>query len=130
MLVAPGAVTHGVDMNQRHVELSVLGRVAGKGLNVRMPASPNIAPPGWYMLFVLDAAGTPSVARWVQLRAGAPDAPTLTRGPARRSGADRHARARRPLDRTAPRASVRARPPPARRPDGPAADPRERARAR
>ena len=77
VLVAPGAVTHGVDMNQRHVELSVLGRVAGKGLNVRMPASPNLAPPGWYMLFVLDATGTPSVARWVQLRAGAPDAPTL-----------------------------------------------------
>ena len=77
VLVAPGAVTHGVDMNQRHVELSVLGRVAGKGLNVRMPASPNLAPPGWYMLFVLDAGGTPSVARWVQLRAGAPDAPTL-----------------------------------------------------
>ena len=77
VLVAPGAVTHGVDMNQRHVELSVLGRVAGKGLNVRMPASPNLAPPGWYMLFVLDSAGTPSVAHWVQLRAGAPDAPTL-----------------------------------------------------
>ena len=32
MLVAPAAVTHGVDMNQRHVELSVLGRVPGKGL--------------------------------------------------------------------------------------------------
>jgi pyruvate/2-oxoglutarate dehydrogenase complex dihydrolipoamide acyltransferase (E2) component len=78
VLVAPGAVTHGVDMNQRHVELSVLGRVPGKGLNVRMPASPNIAPPGWYMLFVLDSTGTPSVAHWVQLRAGAPDAPTLT----------------------------------------------------
>ena len=77
VLVAPGAVTHGVDMNQRHVELSVLGRVAGKGLNVRMPASPNLAPPGWYMLFVLDSAGTPSLARWVQLRGGAPDAPTL-----------------------------------------------------
>ena len=75
VLVAPGAVTHGVDMNQRHVELSVLGRVAGKGLNVRMPASPNVAPPGWYMLFVLDAAGTPSVARWVQLRAGRPGRP-------------------------------------------------------
>ena len=47
------------------------------------------------MLFVLDATGTPSVARWVQLRAGAPDAPTLTRGRARHPGADRHPRARR-----------------------------------
>ena len=31
VLVAPGAVTHGVDMNQRHVELSVLGRIARQG---------------------------------------------------------------------------------------------------
>jgi hypothetical protein len=118
VLVAPGAVTHGVDMNQRHVELSVLGRVAGKGLNVRMPASPNVAPPGWYMLFVLDSTGTPSVARWVQLRAGAPDAPTLTAdspappatAPAAVPPAAAPAPAPAPLaDRRAPRASVKAR---------------------
>ena len=35
VLVAPAAVTHANDMNQRHVELSVLGTVAGKGVNVR-----------------------------------------------------------------------------------------------
>ena len=110
VLVAPGAVTHGVDMNQRHVELPVLGRVPGKGLNVRMPASPNVAPPGWYMLFVLDAAGTPSVARWVQLRAGAPDAPTSQRT-GRRRLALRPAAPAPPaaVDTRAPRASVRAR---------------------
>jgi hypothetical protein len=109
VLVAPGAVTHGVDMNQRHVELSVLGRVPGKGLNVRMPASSDIAPPGWYMLFVLDATGTPSVSRWIQLRTGAPNAPTLTADPpaAPVPAAPTPAPA---VDRTAPRASVRARP--------------------
>ena len=26
------------------------------------------APPGWYLLFVVDADGTPSVGHWVQLR--------------------------------------------------------------
>jgi hypothetical protein len=110
VLVAPGAVTHGVDMNQRHVELSVLGRVGGKGLNVRMPASPSIAPPGWYMLFVLDAAGTPSVARWVQLRAGAPDAPTLAADePSPSAPGPPAAPAPAPVDRRAPRVSVKAR---------------------
>jgi hypothetical protein len=115
VLVAPGAVTHGIDMNQRHVELSVLGRVPGKGLNVRMPSSPNIAPPGWYMLFVLDSTGTPSIARWVQLRAGAPDAPTLAPdqpaapGPAAPAPAATAAPSP-TTDRTAPRATVLARP--------------------
>ena len=115
VLVAPGAVTHGVDMNQRHVELSVLGRVAGKGLNLRMPASRNVAPPGWYMLFVLDSTGTPSVARWVQLEAGAPDARTLTpddpaaSGPAAPAPGGTVAPVVPATDETAPRATVRAR---------------------
>ena len=64
-------------MNQRHVELAVTGAVAGKGINVRAPADGTLAPPGHYMLFVVDAAGTPSVARWVRLGADAPDAPEL-----------------------------------------------------
>src|SRR4029079_9620450 len=59
VLVAPAATTHGADMNQRHVELAVTGRVDGKGVNVRAPADGTLAPPGYYMLFVIDAAGTP-----------------------------------------------------------------------
>jgi hypothetical protein len=109
VLVAPAAVTHGVDMNQRHIELSVLGRVPRKGLNVRMPASPKIAPPGWYMLFVLDAAGTPSVARWVQLRAGAADAPTLAADAPSQPAGTAPAGAGPAADTRAPRASVKAR---------------------
>ena len=85
VLVAPAATTHGADMNQRHVELAVTGRVDGKGINVRAPADGTLAPPGYYMLFVIDAAGTPSVARWVRLGADAPDAPELA--PDARSGA-------------------------------------------
>jgi hypothetical protein len=53
-------------MNQRYVPLRVTGSAAGK-LTVRSPANANIAPPGYYMLFALDRAGTPSVARWVRL---------------------------------------------------------------
>jgi hypothetical protein len=66
VLVAPSAVTHAVDMNQRYVPLRIK-RVAKGKLTARMPGDANIAPPGYYMLFVLDRSGTPSVARWVRL---------------------------------------------------------------
>jgi hypothetical protein len=66
VLVAPSSVTHAVDMNQRYVPLRVRGRDK-RTLSVRMPGDANIAPPGYYMLFVLDRSGTPSVARWVRL---------------------------------------------------------------
>ncbi len=67
VLVAPAATTHAVDMNQRLVALAVDQIVIRGGLNVRMPANANIAPPGYYMLFVVDADGTPSQARWVRV---------------------------------------------------------------
>jgi hypothetical protein len=31
------------------------------------PANPNIAPPGWYVLFLVDEDGVPSVANWLHL---------------------------------------------------------------
>ena len=77
VLVAPGATTHGSDRGQRHVELAVRATASGKGLNLTAPPDATVAPPGWYMLFVLDASGVPSVAKWVELRADAPDAADL-----------------------------------------------------
>ena len=65
VLVRPGAQTHAFDMEQRLVGLNF---TAGDGvLNVTAPPNGNIAPPGYYMLFVLDSAGVPSVARFVRL---------------------------------------------------------------
>lgn len=66
-LVAPSQVTHSLDMNQRVVPLKVTNVISEGGLNVVAPAGAGIAPPGWYMLFVIDADGTPSIARWVRL---------------------------------------------------------------
>ncbi|WP_210495368.1 glyoxal oxidase [Patulibacter sp. SYSU D01012] len=73
-LVAPTAVTHAVDMNRAFAELPVVRRPDGRGVDVVGPAGPAVAPPGWYLLFVWDDAGTPSVARWVRVSgdAGAP----------------------------------------------------------
>jgi Domain of unknown function (DUF1929)/PKD domain len=82
VLVRPGAATHAFDMDQRLVGLSY---TAGSGvLNVTAPPNGNIAPPGYYMLFVLNGAGVPSVARFVRLSTSVPNqAPTATiTGPA------------------------------------------------
>jgi Domain of unknown function (DUF1929)/F5/8 type C domain len=74
VLVAPGAATHAVDMNQRVVPLAATPRPDG-GLDVTAPADGHIAPPGHYMLFVLDAAGVPSVATWISIGTATPPKP-------------------------------------------------------
>jgi len=65
VLVRPGASTHAFDMDQRLVGLSFTA--AGDVLNVNSPPNSNIAPPGYYMLFVLNSVGTPSIASFVQV---------------------------------------------------------------
>jgi Galactose oxidase-like, Early set domain/PKD domain len=78
VLVRPGAPTHSIDMDQRLVGLPY---VAGNGtLTVTAPPNGNIAPPGYYMLFILNAAGVPSVASFVQLASSSSSnqAPTAT----------------------------------------------------
>ena len=75
VLIAPSAVTHANDMSQRVVPLAKIADHPGR-VTFRSPPSPAVAPPGWYMLFVLDE-GVPSVAKWVRLDATAP-APSLT----------------------------------------------------
>jgi hypothetical protein len=62
-----GAVTHAFDQNQRINRLSF--SPASNGLNVVTPSNPNLAPPGHYMIFILNGNGVPSVSRLVQLSA-------------------------------------------------------------
>src|SRR2546425_1218428 len=58
---------HGYDMDQRLVKLS---HSVGSGvLNVAAPPNGSIAPPGYYMLFILNSAGVPSLASFVHLSA-------------------------------------------------------------
>jgi hypothetical protein len=59
-LVKLGAVTHSNNMDQRYVPLSFAAST-GK-LTVTAPTTINIAPPGYYMLFIINSAGVPSVA--------------------------------------------------------------------
>jgi hypothetical protein len=60
------AVTHAFNMSQRYVTLDFAPTDANE-IGLTAPGDPNLAPPGHYMLFVLDAAGIPAAAPIVQL---------------------------------------------------------------
>jgi galactose oxidase-like protein/PKD domain-containing protein len=73
VLMRPGAPTHAFDMEQRLIAMNF---TAGSGvLNVTAPPSGNIAPPGYYMLFILNSSGVPSLAQFVQLTPASADKP-------------------------------------------------------
>jgi hypothetical protein len=74
-LLAPTSVTHGFDQNQRYLSLGFAPDAGA--LTIQAPAGPDLAPPGYYMLFLVSSAGVPSVARFVQLTL-APDAATTS----------------------------------------------------
>ncbi len=64
-LIAPAAVTHAFDENARYVPVNFT--VTAGGLNITAPANGNLAPPGPYMLFIVNSNGVPSVASWVNV---------------------------------------------------------------
>ncbi len=64
-LIKTGSVTHGFNLEGRFMDLKF--RRVGSALKVRAPASANIATPGRYLLFVLDAQGVPSFGRILSL---------------------------------------------------------------
>jgi len=70
------STTHAFNQNQRINFLS-FSQTAG-GLSVTAPASGNLAPPGHYMLFLLNGSGVPSVAQIIHV--GLSNLPTLTVG--------------------------------------------------
>lgn len=65
-LVKPGGATHTLGQDQRYVDLTISGTSSGT-VSVTAPPDGNHAPPGWYMLFILNSAGVPSWARWVDV---------------------------------------------------------------
>jgi hypothetical protein len=75
-LVSLGADTHQIDMDQHFVPLSFTQGTGG--LNVQIPSSAATAPPGNYMLFIVNSNGVPSVAPFINITspATAPQAPT------------------------------------------------------
>jgi Domain of unknown function (DUF1929)/Glyoxal oxidase N-terminus len=64
-LVKAAAVTHSNNFDQRYVKCTF--STNGGTLRVTSPPNTNYAPPGWYMLFLVNSTGVPSVASWVQV---------------------------------------------------------------
>jgi hypothetical protein len=75
-LIRLGAVTHSDNMEQRYVPLSYTA--GATAVTATGPANANIAPPGPYMLVILDSHGVPSVARMLSILGSAAPAVTLT----------------------------------------------------
>jgi hypothetical protein len=61
-----GAVTHAFDFGQRANTLNFTRTATG--VDVTAPASPNLAPPGHYQLFVLNRNGVPSKGHIVRIQ--------------------------------------------------------------
>ena len=65
-LVRASSITHQINTDQRHVKLQVAS-IQGDQLVLEAPPNGAVAPPGYYMLFIVNARGVPSVAHWVRV---------------------------------------------------------------
>jgi hypothetical protein len=63
--VKPGTATHSVNFDQRYVDLKYSKRT--RRIQATAPASASKAPPGYYMLFILNSEGVPAVAKFVRV---------------------------------------------------------------
>jgi len=68
-LLGPGTSTHGFDFNQRYIKLNVTSFAPGTPATIQAtaPTTGRQAPPGWYMLTVVNSKGLPSRAQWIQI---------------------------------------------------------------
>jgi hypothetical protein len=62
-----GSVTHTFNQDQRFLRLGFTQ--ATGGVNVTFPSSANLSPPGYYMLFLLNGNGVPSVGQILRIAA-------------------------------------------------------------
>jgi hypothetical protein len=65
MWISLGSVTHSYNENQRAMRLTFTAGTSG--INVTAPARAALAPPGYYLLFILDNRGVPSLAKIVHI---------------------------------------------------------------
>jgi hypothetical protein len=69
-LIALSSVTHGFNMGQR-ISRPSFSQATG-GLNVTAPSNPNTTLLGYYMLFILNSNGVPSVAKIIAIYSTTP----------------------------------------------------------
>jgi galactose oxidase-like protein len=61
-----GTVTHAFDFGQRANKLSFTPTATG--VSVTAPSGPNLAPPGYYILFILNRNGVPSTGKIIKVQ--------------------------------------------------------------
>ena len=66
VFIRPSSITHHTNTDQRYLPLK-WRREGHCGLRVTAPANAQLAPPGYYLFFILDDCGVPSIARFVRL---------------------------------------------------------------
>jgi galactose oxidase len=64
-LLRHSSVTHQTNTDQRYVGLDF--QTASNGLWLTAPPNGGVAPPGFYMLFLVNTAGVPSIARSIRV---------------------------------------------------------------
>ena len=72
-LIGPGSVTHAMDSGQVYIKLKfdpftpALDPEQETTIHFDAPPDANVAPPGWYLLTVVNAEGLPAAAKWVRV---------------------------------------------------------------
>jgi hypothetical protein len=66
VLMRPGAVTHAFNMAQRYVGCLIVSEFADT-VEVISPPNGNVAPPGYYLLFIVNGDRVPSTGVWIKL---------------------------------------------------------------
>jgi len=79
VLVRYGEATHSVDNDQRRIPLSIVSS-SGDTYQLTIPSDPGVALPGPYMLFAIDANGTPSISATVDITTPPVSTPTTAYG--------------------------------------------------
>jgi Domain of unknown function (DUF1929)./Glyoxal oxidase N-terminus. len=65
-LVRLGSVTHTYNSEARILDAEIV-EVRDRAYRIKLPSDPNRAVPGFYMMFVFNEAGTPSVSKIIRL---------------------------------------------------------------
>ncbi|KAG4429683.1 hypothetical protein IFR05_014838 [Cadophora sp. M221] len=66
-LIRYGSVTHTVNTDQRVILLTPTGTGSGNSYTLTIPGDSGIALPGYWMLFAVNAAGVPSIAKSIKV---------------------------------------------------------------
>jgi hypothetical protein len=66
LMIKPSSVTHSLNTEQRLVELELLSKSMNE-IEIKSPPTGLIAPPGYYMIFLIDEERIPSKSKFVRI---------------------------------------------------------------